>query len=273
MIKSPISWYGGKFFMRKHLYPLFDIPHITFVDVFGGAGNIIIGKPPSKVDVYNDLHSGVVNLFRVLRDKDTSRKLFALLQLTPHSREEFYYCRDNWQSEEDVVEKARQFFVVCKTSHAGNQHTWQFSKKLSRCNMGAINSKLINTIDDLLEVGDRLRQIQIENSDFEKVIDLYDGKETLFYCDPPYVSSSRKVDDVYLHEMSNADHIRFLNRVTNIEGMAVISGYDTELYNSYLSDWVKKNFSHVSRSSGHGEKDRNRTEVVWLSPNHPLAQE
>ena len=65
-MNSPITWYGGKHHMVKHLLPL--IPrHTCYAEVFGGAMNVLLSKPESKVEYYNDLNSDVVNFFRVLR--------------------------------------------------------------------------------------------------------------------------------------------------------------------------------------------------------------
>ena len=72
-VKPPVKWYGGKRFMLKHIIPL--IPkHKTYVEVFGGSGALLFAKQPSEIEVYNDIHSGVVNLYRVLRDKDKIEK-------------------------------------------------------------------------------------------------------------------------------------------------------------------------------------------------------
>jgi DNA adenine methylase len=64
MSKAPITWFGGKSRQLHWLLPLFP-PHQVFVDVFGGSGAVLLGKPPSPVDVYNDIDGRLVNLFRV----------------------------------------------------------------------------------------------------------------------------------------------------------------------------------------------------------------
>jgi len=61
--------------MVKKLLPL--IPkHHTYVEVFGGAANLLLAKDPSPVEVYNDIDSGLVNFFRVLRDKNKFQKFY-----------------------------------------------------------------------------------------------------------------------------------------------------------------------------------------------------
>lgn len=58
----------------------------------------------------------------------------------------------------------------------------------------------------LLAVAGRMRSVQIEHDDALAVIRRFDGPETLFYCDPPYVASTRTSDKGYAFEMDDAAH-------------------------------------------------------------------
>jgi DNA adenine methylase len=46
-----------------------------------------------------------------------------------------------------------------------------------------------------------------------------------------------------------------------LSGMVIISGYDNELYNSILKDWRKEATTAMADGA------RERTEVLWISPN------
>jgi DNA adenine methylase len=59
------GWYGGKYSHLDWLLPLLP-PSQHFCDVFGGSAAVIINRPPAPVETYNDIHSEVVNFFRVL---------------------------------------------------------------------------------------------------------------------------------------------------------------------------------------------------------------
>jgi DNA adenine methylase len=53
---------------------------------FAGSAAVLLNRPPSPVETYNDLDGEVVNFFRVLRDhKD---ELVEKIGLTPFSRED-----------------------------------------------------------------------------------------------------------------------------------------------------------------------------------------
>ena len=86
MVRAVFRFPGGKFFLVKKLLPLIP-PHEVYVEVFGGAANLLFNKPPSKVEVYNDINSELVNFFRVLRDDVKWKILQEKLLLTPYSRE------------------------------------------------------------------------------------------------------------------------------------------------------------------------------------------
>jgi len=54
------------------------------VEVFGGAANMLLNKPPSPVEVYNDIDSDLVNLFLVIRDR--REEFVERFRLTLYSR-------------------------------------------------------------------------------------------------------------------------------------------------------------------------------------------
>ena len=51
IISPPITWFGSKSRLVKKIVSYFP-KHTTFVDAFGGSGAILLGKRPSKVEVY-----------------------------------------------------------------------------------------------------------------------------------------------------------------------------------------------------------------------------
>ena len=66
-MKSPIKWMGGKSGLVKVLLPL--IPeHKCYVEVFGGAGWLLFGKEPSKVEILNDYDEELMNFWSVVQN-------------------------------------------------------------------------------------------------------------------------------------------------------------------------------------------------------------
>lgn len=94
-IKTPLRYFGGKARLSSKL--LQYIPsHTAYVEAFAGGASLFFRKSPSDVEIINDLHSGIANLFRVIQDWEMCKELCHLLKRTPYSREEFYSCRETW---------------------------------------------------------------------------------------------------------------------------------------------------------------------------------
>jgi DNA adenine methylase len=115
-------------------------------------------------------------------------------------------------------------------------------------------------------VVDRLRGVVIENRDAVAVMAQHDSPETLHYCDPPYVHSTRSKGNPhcnkhnYRHEMTDADHQRFAEEVRALSGMVVVSGYRSELYDGLFGRWARVDVGT------HADGARDRVESLWLSP-------
>ena len=104
-ISRPVMRYhGGKFRLAEWIMGFFP-DHDTYVEPFGGAGSLLMRKPRSPAEVYNDLDDEVVNVFRVLRDPEQSDRLKELCALTPYARSEF---RASYAMSTDPVEQARR---------------------------------------------------------------------------------------------------------------------------------------------------------------------
>ena len=107
-MKHPvIRYHGGKF--RLAPWIIAQMPeHVCYVEPFGGAANVLIQKPRSYAEVYNDLDGEVVNLFRVLRDPEMNQRLQDACALTPYARDEFCAAQEKTT---DPIERARRMVV------------------------------------------------------------------------------------------------------------------------------------------------------------------
>ena len=224
-VRSPISWLGGKSRMVNKLLPLLP-PHHVYVEPFGGGGSLLLAKEPSAVEVYNDLDSGLVNFFRVLRDPDQVGGLIYRCSATPYSREEYSFCLATWEECEDPLERAYRWFVASRMSFGGMfGSSWGSVIKSSSRGMAETSASWTSAVVRLEMVHSRLMTVQVDNQDFRKVLPRYDTPETLFYVDPPYVPATRKSGS-YRHEMSLADHKELVALLLELKGLALLSGYD-----------------------------------------------
>lgn len=278
-LASPIHWLGGKGKMVTKLLDFFP-EHHTYAEPFGGGASMLIAKQPSPVEVYNDMNSGLVNFFRVLRDPERFERLKFLCDLTPYSREEYAWCNENWEKETDDVQRAYMWYIVCRMSFGGKfGAAWGTAVGSSNNGMASTTASWLSTLNKLPEIHKRLMEVQIENVSYERIFERYDSPKSLFYCDPPYVPETRKAGE-YKHEMTYEDHEKLVNILLNIQGMAVLSGYPSSVYDPLIAaGWETKTFdvvcSVVGRTARNGLKGtgsavnseaQKRTEIIYISP-------
>ena len=269
-VKSPVAWLGGKSRMVNKLIPM--IPeHKTYVEPFGGGGSMLLAKLPSKIEVYNDLDSGIVNFFRVLRNKVSFSELQRLVSLTPYSREEYHECNESWNTSEDFIDMAHKWFVVARMSFSGMfGQSFGYSRTSSSRGMAQCVSAYLGAIERLPEICERLLRVLIENKDALKLIEQFDSESTFFYLDPPYVLSTRNPSAGYRHEMTDEQHLKLIELVQKLKGKVMISGYVNELYETLeQKGWQRIDFDAFLSASGHTKNtkglDSKRTESVWLN--------
>ena len=259
-----IPWYGGKSYLLNRLIPLIP-PHQVYVEAFGGGAALLLSKPPSPVEIYNDINHHLVNFFRVLKDEAKFDRLLRYLALTPYSREEHMYAVEHYADNSlDEVERAALFYVACQQSLNGVVGgAWARNKFYSRNGMAKKVSAWLGNIAGLPEIAQRLLAVQIECSDFQKVIEDYDSKDTFYYLDPPYLPETRVARSAYEYEMTVDDHIRLLKTIVQLDGKVMLSGYANELYERYLSGWTRIEFDAVTHASVGKRTDRR--ESVWMN--------
>ena len=258
------GWYGGKFSHLDWLLP--QLPNcIHYCEPFAGSGAVLLNKMPSPVETYNDIDGEVVNFFKVLREeKDV---LIEQIALTPFSREEFgVACELN--PDLTNLERARRFYIRARQVRTGLAQTatigrWANCKNTSRAGMSGVISRWLGGVEQLEYIAERFLRVQIENRPAIDVIKLYDSKDTLFYCDPPYIHETRGDTKAYGYEMDNAAHRALAQTLNAIAGLVAISNYECELMEElYPSGKWKKVYS--PEKTIHSTKDV-RQEILWVN--------
>ena len=261
--KIAFGWYGGKFSHLDWLLPLLSPSH-HYCEPFAGSAAVLLNKNPSPVETYNDIDGEVVNFFKILRDN--SEELTRLISLTPFSREELYLAVTSFPENISDIEKARRFYIKARQTRTGLAQTsslgrWANCIETSRSGMSGAVSRWLGGIQDLEEISKRLLRVQIENRPALDIIRLYDSKNTLFYCDPPYVHSTRGDKKAYCFEMVNDDHVALAKVLNAIGAKAAISGYRCDLMDNLYKDWRRYD---APFKTSHSTKQK-RQESVWMN--------
>lgn len=257
-VKRPLLRYlGGKWILAPWIVS--HMPkHRVYVEPFGGGAAVLLRKNRSHAEIYNDLDSEIVNLFRVLRDPEAAHRLVELIALTPFALDEYNL---SYEACSDPIEQARR--TVIRSHMSFNAEAMSGAKVGFRDDARRANRTPSNTWtnypDGLLNVISRLTGVVIHNKKAEDLISQFDSHDTLFYIDPPYVPGTR-ISGKYLHEMGESEHIDLATLLHTVEGKVMISGYPCDLYDEELySDWHR--VERFSTADGGGK----RTEILWMN--------
>lgn len=263
MPRRPIvRYHGGKWKLAPWIISHLP-PHRTYVEPFGGGGSVLLRKPRSYAEVYNDLDGEIVNVFRMMRDRGP--ELRELIRLTPFSRAEFMgaYIPTANQLEQARRTILRSFQGFGSAAACGKSSGFRANSNRSGTTPAHDWANFAGAVDGLIE---RLQGVVIEQRDAMAVMSHQDSPVTLHYVDPPYVHSTRSTKvrhsdnrKSYKHEMSDEQHVALSDGLRLLDGMVVLSGYPSPLYNELYGDWLR-----IDRNA-HADGARDRIECLWLN--------
>lgn len=183
---------------------------MTYVDVFGGSASILITKPPSIGEVFNDKSEELVNFFRVVKHRPA--ELAERAKFWIHSRS-LWGEKKAQIALRDEVARAFRFWVLLEDSFGGMGGTFGTGREAAR--------SVTHARDYLEEIANRLRSAHIECLDFAACIKKYDAFETFFYCDPPYPGT--KGGDKNYDQLSDQEWRDLRDILSGIKGKFLLS--------------------------------------------------
>lgn len=268
---SPVRWLGGKHRLAASLAAMLP-PHRLYAEVFGGAAHVLFAKPPSQIEIYNDVDEGLITFWRVLRDPLQSLRLEYNLSRTPYSRRVYEHNRTTWRGVADPVERALRWFVIARMSFGGNfGGSWGYGRTINPARAWT------NVRATIRKARTRLQQVVVEHGDWFDVIQRYDDPQTLYYLDPPYTHAQRRAGR-YRHELSDSDHERLVDLLLAIQGSAIISGYANPIYTRLeQAGWPRYERHTTCSAAGRTRRSglaqpgavlahQKRIECLWVSP-------
>ena len=212
-MKTPVSRVGNKTAILHILYALFPLHYGRFIDVFGGSGSVLLGKPTiDSFEVYNDFDRNLVNLFHCMKER-TMATIREIGFCNLNSREDFIAIRrfleheqfdDRYLTEElklteimlpkPEAEELKQLRLRI-TGDYDVRRAAMFMKLLRYSYSSSGKSFASQPFDIrklfvlIQELENRMANVIVENQDFETLIRHYDRPDAFFYLDPPYYST------------------------------------------------------------------------------------
>lgn len=268
--KRPIvRYHGGKWKLAEWIISHFP-SHRIYVEPFGGGGSVLLRKPRSYGEIYNDLDGEIVNVFRMARDR--GEELRRAIELTPFSRVDFL---ESYKSSPDPLEQARRTILRSFQGFGSAAACGEVSGFRANSNRSGTTpaQDWRNYPEALVALIERLQGVVIEQRNAAQVMLQHDAPDVVHYVDPPYVHSTRsgKVRGTvtrksYKHEMTDDHHIELAEVLHGLRGAVVLSGYRCKLYDQLYSSW--------RRVERHAKADgaKARIEVLWLSHSCVIKQ-
>lgn len=274
---GPYPYFGSKARLAPWIVEQMP-PHRVYVEPYAGSAAVFFSKRPAAVNIINDTNGSVVACMRVLQDAEQFQVLKHRLAYTP-------YAKDEWDRAVAILARAETepgsvaladeawaMIVAHSQGFSGRPSAFSHS---TECNAAAEWGRAKKRLD---EFNAHLDGVQIQNRPAMECLDLFDGPDTLFYLDPPYVPSTRRSGG-YRKEMTEADHEALVARVQALAGMVILSGYQSATYTPLeLAGWTRLERRvacyAAARTRGTGLRgdgacagDQERIECLWVSPN------
>src|ERR1700719_1454300 len=208
---GPLPYIGGKNRLAKKIISLLP-EHTTYVEPFAGGAQVLFHKPPSNVEVLNDLDFDVVNFFRVCQWHYEELIRYLRFCLVSRNLHELHVKTD--PSTLTDIQRAGRFFYLQKNSFGGLVVKRKFHYGVTQPS----NYNLERLPEIIENAHKRLQRVQIESLPYEQVLEKYDRPSTVFYLDPPYWGVN-----LYKFNFSPADFKALAARLTKLQGKFILS--------------------------------------------------
>ena len=253
-VNSPFKWVGGKSRLRKQIIALLPV-HTCYVEPFAGAAWVLFGKPPSDVEVLNDIDEDLITFFRVVKEKP--EELITSFEWELVARAEFERMAALEPTQLTDVQRAHRFYYLIMAGWGGELKYPRFQTSVTDGGHGNRLIGALKTLRDRLEpVHERLRTVIIENLDWQECINRYDRPNTIMYVDPPYPDNGCN----YAYNMRDwADHKCLAGRLNSTQCKWILSSYDIpEIRALYPQNYIVA----VQSFSGMRTEKRSRERVL-----------
>ena len=264
MSNAVIKYPGAKWGVAPWVISHFP-EHRSYLEPFFGSGAVLFTKSRSAIETVSDVDGDIVNLFEWI--KNDPEKLAHEIYFTPYARAEYDRAWAEQYTEKDSFKRAVNFYIRMMQGRGfrttGEKVGWKNDVQGREAAYAA--KSWCKTPEIIMEAAERLRGVQIENRPAVELIQRFNYPNVLIYADPPYLLSTRQRRKQYRHEMTDDDHVELLEALKAHKGPAIISGYDSDLYNRELKGWYKDGRTSFT------QKASRRKEIIWMNF-EPAAQ-
>jgi len=255
-----MSYIGGKSKIGKWIVDYYLRDMETYVETFGGMFwcffNMDLEKYPNlRRVVYNDLNPLNYNLFSCIQNPAELQRALDSIPVQEFGvsiTDPLYKSRfQDFQSEifstgftmnyPDYEVAAKYVYIVTQVFSGSKPENSSFIdlKGKYRSKYLAFRDKLSNPkwITHFLKISN------VENMDFQQVIEKYDSPSTYIYSDPPYWKTENYYSN---HDFDRGDHERLAQVLNQVQSKFSLSYYEFDLLHQWFPidrfRWERKKF-------------------------------
>lgn len=266
-MRTPITYYGGKQMLAKLIISLLP-DHKIYCEPYFGGGAVFFEKRKSYLEVINDVDDRLITFYTVLQNNYTG--LHNLIQHSIHSESLYKTAKRIYKEKEFAsdLEMAWAIWMLTNCSFLGTpQGGWKWCNGSAGSHSGIVlNNKRALVSQKLHE---RIKDAQISSRNAIRVITDRDTSETVYYLDPPYVSTDQK----HYSGFTIKDLIELLDLIQEIKGFFILSNFWSQTLRYYVlkNNWYVITIdSHMKVSnlrirSNKPKKVKSKTEILVMN--------
>lgn len=261
-MKTPISYYGGKQTMLKHIRPLIPA-HSLYCEPYAGGAVVFFDKEPAKVNVINDLNGELVNFYRtvVTSFEELRSEVYATLHSRSiHNHAAYIYGNPQFFTN---VQRAWAVWSLSKQGFSGiipSSFAYGKKKSLHATKIGNAKFAFDAALKQLLE------RATLECDSATAVIKRYDTADTWYFVDPPYVGCDM---GHYKGMFNEQDLQELLDLLACLQGKFMLTMYPNAAINHYANKHGWR-IHEVERNVTACSVRYKRKQVEWMVVNYSV---
>ncbi len=249
-----LKWAGGKRWLVSNYREVFPQSYNNYIEPFLGGGAVFFNLNPKK-GILSDKNIWLIDTYNAI--KMDAEKVYSILRKHHKNHSKEYYYKIRSSKTKNIYTSAAKLIYLNRTCWNG----------LFRVNLkGEFNvpigtkNNVIMENDNFSLISERLSNISIVNSDFEKIIDMSEENDLIF-VDPPYTVKHDNNGFIKYNEVlfQWEDQIRLRDALVRAQnrGSKIIL---TNAHHSSISDLYSKEFKLevVNRKSVMSSISKNR---------------
>lgn len=295
-IASPLNYIGGKHKLLNQIMPLLPQSE-CFLDLFCGGGNVGINAKSSRI-IFNDKNIELIRLFNYLKNNPADVILAKTQEIIQHfnlsnstkNGYDFYRCDSN----KGLANYNKPFFLKLREDYNKSKDIallytliiFSFNNQMRFNQKGEFNLPVgkrdfnLRMQHKLKRFVDRLKEIEssFEANDFRHIALEKLPKDTLVYCDPPYLITLAGYNEQNAWtEKDEQSLLNFLDKCNQLGLRFALSNVlmAKNKENHLLIEWLKKrdyichylNKSYANSNYQRKEKKSISTEVLITNYN------